>query len=145
MENVNIQYEDFISDIERECEEMSIKILEQLCKRAIKKMNKQDSYLAGSTDGYPSNFTFFDILSIELETKSYDEISPYLRDYVEDTLIQEYDNLPRIERFILDHSECWAMMDEDYDSVKNKIFDAFNRIRMQHLSLKKIENYQLKH
>jgi hypothetical protein len=138
------QYESFINGIERECEEMSKSILEQLCKRAIKKMNKLDSYLAGSTDDYPKNFTFFDILSIELETRTYNEINPHLQDYVEDTLLQEYDDLPRMERFILDHSESWALIDSDDDAIKKKIFESFNYIRIQHLSLKKIENYQLK-
>lgn len=137
-------YEDFINGIERDCEEMSRKILEQLCKRAIKKMNKLESYLAGSTDDYPSGFTFFDILSLELETRTYDEINPYLQDYVEDTLFQEYEDLPRMERFIIDHSESWAMIDSDYDAIKKKIYESFNNLRMQHLSLKKIENYQLK-
>lgn len=137
-------YEDFINGIERDCEEMSRKILEQLCKRAIKKMNKLESYLAGSKDDYPPGFTFFDILSLELETRTYDEINPYLQEYVEDTLFQEYEDLPRMERFVLDHSESWAMIDSDDEPVKKKIFDAFNRIRIEHLSLKKIENYQLK-
>ncbi len=137
-------YEDFISGIERECEEMSRKILEQLCKRAIKNMNKLKSYLAGSTDDYPPGFTFFDILSIEMETRTYDEINPHLQDYVEEILFQEYEDLPRMERFILDHSECWAMIDCDDEPIKKKIFDAFNRIRIEHLFLKKIENYQLK-
>jgi hypothetical protein len=58
---------------------------------------------------------FFDVLSIELQSKSYEEINPFLRDYVEDTLDNEYNHLPPVERFVLDHSECAENLECDID------------------------------
>lgn len=134
----------FINDINLECEKMSKDILKKLCLRAIKSMNQSEAILAASTDEYPKDFKFFDILCVELETKTYDEISPFLHEYVERCLTDEYDLLPMMERFILDHSECWALMDHDDSVIKEKLFNAFNEERFAHLNLKKIENYMLK-
>lgn len=68
---------DFIFEFERDCNDLSRDIVSRLCKRAIKKMNKLESTLAGSTDDYPSSLSFFDILSVELQTKYYDEINTF--------------------------------------------------------------------
>ena len=72
------QDKEYIDEVIKECDEMSKDILSRLLKRAVKNMNKLDSYLAGSSDDYPSIFTFFDILTIELETRTYEEINPFL-------------------------------------------------------------------
>ena len=79
-------YMDFIYEIENDCNTLSRDIISRLCKRAIKQMNKINSYNAGSTDDYPSSFTFFDILSIELQSKSYEEINTFLSDVVHNSL-----------------------------------------------------------
>ena len=134
----------FINDINLECEKMSKDILKKLCLDAIKSMNQSEAAFAISSNEYPKDFKFFDILCVELETRTYDEISPYLHEFVERCLKDEYDMLPMMERFILDHSECWALMDHDDSVIKEKLFNAFNEERFAHLNLKKIENYMLK-
>lgn len=139
MEN---DYIDYIYAIERECDQLSRDIVTRLCKRAIKKMNKVDSYLAGSTDDYPSTFTFFDILSIELQIKSYEEINPFLRDFVEGTLDDEYNNLPPLEMFVLDHSECAEHLECDIDAVQNKIYSTFHEMLNKHWGTKKIQRFE---
>lgn len=139
MEN---DYIDFIYDIERECETLSKDIVSRLCKRAIKNMNKLNSCLAGSTDDYPSSFTFFDVLSIELQSKSYEEINPFLHDYVEDTLDNEYKNLPPLERFVLDHSECAENLECNVEAVHGKIYNAFHELLNEHWKTKKIQKFE---
>lgn len=135
-------YMDFVYEIERDCEALSPDIISRLCKRAIKKMNKVNSYLAGSTDDYPSSFTFFDILSIELQSKCYEEINHYLRDFVDNTLDDEYDKLPPLERFVLDHSECAANLDCDIEAVQTKIYETFHEMLNKHWTTKKIQKFE---
>ena len=136
------QDKEYIDEVIKECDEMSKDILSRMFRRAVKNMNKLDSYLAGSSDDYPSNFTFFDILTIELETRTYEEINPFLQDYIEGVVISEYENLPKQERFIVDHSDYF---EENTNDIENKIIREFNAFRIEHVNTKKIENYLLKH
>jgi hypothetical protein len=77
-----------------------------------------------------------------LETRTYEEINPFLQDYVEGVVISEYENLPKQERFIVDHSDYF---EENTNDVENKIIRQFNAFRIEHVNTKKIENYLLKH
>lgn len=133
---------DYIFEIERDCDALSRDIISRLCKRAINKMNKLHPTLAGSTDDYPSSFSFFDILSIELQTKSYNEINPHLQDFVEGTLDNEFDNLPLLERFVLEHSECSEHLECDIDAVHNKIYKSFHELLNEHWTRKKIQQFE---
>ncbi len=135
-------YIGFVYEFERDCEELSKDIISRLCKRAIKRMNQLDSYLAGSTDDYPASFSFFDILSIELQSKSYDEINPHLQSFVESTLDDEYDMLPPLESFVLDHSECAEHAECDFEAVKRKIYCVFNDMLNKHWETKKIQDFE---
>jgi len=137
-------YIDFVYNLERECDMLSSDIVSRLCKRAIKKMNKQDSYLAGSTNDYPSSFTFFDILSVELQSKSFEEINPFLRDFVEDTLNSEYEKLPSLERFVLDHSEFAEHLECDIEAIHRKIYNSFHEMLNKHWETKKIQSFEEK-
>ena len=132
---------DFAYEVKDECEGLSKEIISRLCKRAIKEMNKQEYNLAGSSDDFPSNFTFFDVLSFEKYHKDYDEIKPLLGDFVEATLMNEYDKLPRIERFVLDYSELNDQFECDPDALQNKILAAFNRMLEDHYETRKIQRF----
>lgn len=136
---------DFVYEIERDCDKLSKDIIVRLCKRAIKEMNKQPATLAGSTDDYPARFTFFDILSIELQSKTYAEINPFLEQFVENTLDSEYDKLSPIEQFVLDHSECAGNCECDYQAVKRKIYGAFHEMLNEHWTIAKIQNFLLRY
>ena len=129
-----------LSEIINECDEMSKDIIRRLCERAIRTFNRMEKkwMINIFADEYPSNFTFFDKLSIELQTKTYDEISPFLEDYIFDTLENEYERLSREDRFIVDHSDYF---DPYSNEVIDKIHREFNKLYNDHLSLKKIENY----
>lgn len=137
-------YMDFIYEIENDCNTLSRDIISRLCKRAIKQMNKINSYNAGSTDDYPSSFTFFDILSIELQSKSYEEINPFLSDFVHNSLDNEYDKLPPLEKFVLNHSECAENLQCDIEAVHSKIYSVFHEMLNKHWATKKIQAFEEK-
>ncbi len=148
LEKENKKLEDFIFGIERECNELSEQILTKMCNRAIKAMNELDPQLAASVDEYPSKFglNYFDILCIEYELdRGGEEIDDARNETIENFLKDEYDKLPPVERFILDHSESWALMEDDETKVMDKIKEAFTEIRFKHVKLSKIQKYMEKY
>lgn len=73
--------EKLIQEVQDQCEYFAKGIINSLCKRAIRKINSWNIHIG--TDDYPSSFNFFNILSIEYQSKCYDEISPCLEDAIE--------------------------------------------------------------
>ena len=135
-------YIDFVYEIESDCNQLSQDIISRLCKRAIKEMSKQlPPHIVPIVDGYPAGFSFFDVLSIELQSKFYDEINPFLQDYIETVLDNEYKKLPALERFVLDHSECAEHLRCDDQAIENKIYDTFREMLNEHYGVKKIQDY----
>ncbi len=137
----------FVYKINRECEALSHDIIVNICKRAIRKMNKQEKVFPARffsiSDDFPKHFSFFDILSVEIQSKYYDEINPHLQDYIENVIEDEYNSLSAIEKFVLDHSECTEKRECDFHAVQNKLFKAFNDILNEHWQIKKIQNFEL--
>lgn len=129
-----------IKEIQRQCEYFARDIITRLCKRAIRKMNSWDNNIG--TDDYPSSFKFFDILSIERQSKCYDEISPYLQDAVEGALDNEYDNLSPQERFFVDYSQCYCDNGYNLGSIRLRIYNRFNDLINEHWQTKKISNFK---
>lgn len=131
----------YIEDFTRNCKQLSDEIITRLCKRAIKNMNKIEATTAGSTDDYPVNFKFFDILCIELQSKYYDEINPFLEDFVEDSLMYEYEKLPSTERLIVDYSDYSDYYEYDPSIARNAILSKFNELWNEHYSTQKIQKF----
>lgn len=129
-----------IEEIQDQCQNFAKDIITRLCKRAIRKMNSWNVNIA--TDDYPKTFNFFDILSVEFQSKSLDEISPYLQEAVEGVLDNEYDSLPPKERFFVDYSQCYC--DNGYDpiSIQQLIYNRFNDLLNEHWQSKKISNFE---
>lgn len=137
-------YIDFITRLESDCDFYSQDIISRLCKRAIKVMNKLDSNLACSNDDYPLTFSFYDILSIEIQERCYNEINPFLEDFIETTLDDEYEKLPALERFVLDHCAHDKQLEYDSQAIEKKIFDAFHEMLNEHYETRKIQDYLIR-
>lgn len=129
-----------IKEIQDQCKYFAKDIVTRLCKRAIRKMNSWNIQIG--SDNYPASFNFFDILSIEHQSKCYDEISPYLQKTIEETLDNEYDNLLPQERFFIDYSQCYY--DNGYDplSIQQLIYNCFDELLNEHWQTKKISNFE---
>jgi len=138
-------YIDFITGLEGDCDYYAQDIISRLCKRAIKVMNKNlPTHLLHITDNYPSAFTFFDVLSLEIQSKYYDEIDPLLMDYIETTLDGEYEKLPALERFVLDHCVHDEHLECDTRAIEGKIYDSFHAMLNEHYETRKIQNYLIR-
>lgn len=135
------KYEQIIEEIQDQCEFFARNITTRLCKRAIHKMNSWKVKIG--TDDYPASFNFFDILSIEHQSKSFDEISPLLQDAIDGALNYEYENLSPQERFFVDYSRCYY--DNGYDplSIEQLIHNRFNELLNEHWGTKKISNFEI--
>ena len=119
-----------------ETEKIAEDIIRQLCKKAIDSMNSdyEKSGLSVFPEDYPDDFSFFDKLSIEMETKSYDEINPGLEDYVKGHLDAEYALLSPNERSIVEQSNMdW------YPWVK--VVEIFGKMRWENLETDKIQEF----
>ena len=134
--------EKLIQEVQDQCEYFAKGIINRLCKRAIRKINSWNIHIG--TDDYPSSFNFFDILSIEYQSKCYDEISPCLEDAREGVLDNEYEKLLPQERFFVDYSQCYYDNGFDSESIKRKIYDRFYEILNEHWESKKIANFEEK-
>ena len=131
---------DSFEDIQDQCEDFAKDIITRICKRAIRKMNSWDVRIG--TDDYPSSFKFFDILSVERQSKSYDEISPFLKDAVEGVLDAEYEGLTPQERFFVDNSMGYYEREYDLTPIHMAIDKRFNELLNEHYQTKKISNFE---
>lgn len=136
----------FICKFENKCQQISEGIIGKICKRVIKRLNKEMKDIpnvAGTTDDYPNNFNFCDILSVELQNKSYDETNPtgFLEDYIGNVLMDEYSKLSTIERFVLDYSECSEFNECDFEKSFANVRSKFYEMIDNHYYISKIQKF----
>ena len=131
---------DLILEFESECMEIAQPIINRLCKRAMHTMNKKTANYFDCED-YPATFSFIDILSIKIQEYSFDEINPYLEDYIDSTLQIEFAKLPRLERLAIAYCDCSKDMQSKYNGSQPNIYNAFRKLLDEHYYLKKIQTY----
>lgn len=132
---------EYITLVEDRCHSMAEGIITRLCKRAIREMNQLEATMAGSTDDYPKDFKFIDILSIELQDKVEEEINPFLEDYIWNTLDAERNRLSPEESFILEQAYLDYQYNVDDAEVTSQIRSRFHELLNEHYELKKIQKF----
>ncbi len=140
------ELENFISGVEEDFSDLADDIIDKVCKRAIKRMNKDMDNLHLVTDDFPNNFTFFDRLSVLYDSRTYDEMGypdGMLERYITETLDGEIDSLPRIEKLILYYSNCYQSYVENDDSndASYRAENRFKELLDEHTSLVKIQKF----
>lgn len=115
-----------LSELEQQCERLSEPILNRMGWRIIKKMGKQMANTDIDQDFADLGLSFFDQLSIYYQSRTYEEIMFGFDDYVDETIEAEIDNLPEIDRLILEHRDLEAlskgeMEDRIFADVKNEV------------------------
>lgn len=65
--------DNFIKEFESDCASQSCHLPEKVCRRAIRRMNNELKNIS-FCDDFPSRFTFFDRISILLQSNSIDDI-----------------------------------------------------------------------
>lgn len=129
-----------ILDFENECKNLAQPIIDKLCRRAMRSMNKKTAEYFGCED-YPSTFSFIDILSIKIQDYSLDEINPHLEKYIDSTLDLEYKKLSKLEKLVISYSDCSLSMQTNYYGCHDNIYITFCKLLDEHYSLKKIQNF----
>ena len=132
---------EYITQLENKCHSMAENIITRLCKRAMRGMNQLEATLVSSTDDYPKNFKFIDVLSIELQDRIEEEINPVLEDYIWTALEDEQNNLSSEERFVLEQAYLDYNYDVDYSEITSQIRSRFHELLNEHYELKKIQNF----
>ncbi len=93
-------------------------------------------------DEYPAGFKFFDILSVELQSNYYCDISPMLEDAVEDALWNEYTDLSAQEKFFVENKECSLKDRLDDSDILKLLRECFHEMLNEHWQLKKIQDFE---
>ena len=124
----------------KENNEKSVGIIRSLCERVLNQLNELESKenLSIFPEEYPDSFNFLDKLSIECQTKYYDEICPGLGDTINNYLEDEYNNLSNEEQFIIDYSEYF---EPDSNGAMKKIERVFAELWNEHYESQKIQDY----
>ena len=141
--------EELINDIERDCTSLSNEIIDKVCRRAIHEINVKTK-LFPLVDGYPKSFTFFDILSCEVQSKTYDEIvfsGRLVEDFIDSELDAQYDKLSEIEKTILAYMDFTPDFGNDYEycDPHKYFYSRFHELLNEHwANSKKIEHYNEK-
>ena len=104
----NRQLQGYISTFERECRDACDDIFECACQRAIARMNKEVTLESVGNDGAIGNgFTPFEVLSVSVCHLGYDyeEINPYLPNYISDILEDECDKFSTSDLLVIKYGE----------------------------------------
>lgn len=134
--------ERLVQEIQSGCQGLADEIITKICKRAIKTINLWARNYIGFGEDYPTKFTVFDVLSVELQSKYYEELNPFIRDAIAGALENQYDSLSSQESFILDYSECFDNNGIDKEAIQNRIFEKFNELLNEHYQLRKIQDFE---
>lgn len=135
-----MEAQDFIYSIEKESKFLSRDIIDKVCNRAIRKMNRLPKAGVGADD-FPSSFSFFDVISVLYQRMTFDEINPYLMQYICDTLDGEREDLTPAEQFVLQCSNCSEHNACDIMKVRDDIFDRFLDLLEDHYRIRKIQKF----
>lgn len=138
-------FEKRLQDIEYTCQTISDGIIDKVCKRSIRQINKWDVALIDPAGNYPATFRVFDILSVELQSNYYDDINPMLEDAVENMLWGEFSELPYQEKFFVFNRECLWVDRIDDGQILKLLREHFMELINEHwANTKKIQNFELK-
>ena len=97
--------------------------------------------MAGSTDDYPKDFKFIDVLSIELQERTEEEINPFLEDYIRTALEDERNELSAEESFVLEQAYLDYQFNVDEAEITGQIRSRFYELLNEHYELKKIQKF----
>lgn len=135
----------FIREFESDCIKLSCHIPEKVCKRAIRRMNIELKTIS-LCDDFPSRFTFFDRLSILLQSNSIDDLgfpNGILSEYIENVLEDEFDKLNPLEKLVMHYSDCESNSSGEYttNNVTEELYNYFIDMADSHIKYSKIEKY----
>ena len=138
--------EELIEIIEEECGAHAKVIIDKVCRRVMRIMNKKlDSLISND---YPKKFRFIDFLSCEIQSKTFDELNfqgKLLKDYIDKLIDCEYDKLTNIEKTILSYSDFTPQFGRGYEfcDIRYTILPRIIEMLNDHWSSsKKIQNFE---
>lgn len=140
------QADNFISEFENDCYQLAKDIPHKVCIKAIKRINREMKNAPLFGDDFPSRFTFFDKLSILLQSHSIDDLgipNGLLRDYIENIIYDEFIKLPPFEQLVLNYKDCRQNIFNEYsiNDIRTELFDYFILLANKHTGCVKIEKY----
>lgn len=108
-----------IDELEEQCECLADPIINRMGWRIIRRINKQLADMNLDEGMAELRMSIFDQMSIYYQSRSYEEFMFGFDDYLDDTIQAEIDNLPEVERMILEHRDLYALSKGE---MENQIF-----------------------
>jgi type I restriction enzyme M protein len=131
-----------LSDILRECNALSDKVLRRICESAIQRINKDEKGfgLTIISDEHSKHLTFFDKLSLKVigEACTYNEVHPGLEEYILSYLKDEYEKITAEEAFFIRYANYY----EEYEEF-TKVSSMFYKMLEEHYETEGMEPYHL--
>lgn len=144
----NRKLQGYVSAFEHECRNACDDIFKCACRRAIARMNKEvtpESVRNGGAIG--NGFTPFEVLSVSVCHLGYDyeEINPYLPDYISDILEDECDKFSSSDLLVIEYGECiyrgtYGMYDF-HTELLNRMTDTFYGLLEDTYTSDKVQNF----
>lgn len=133
--------DDFIREFENDCKKQSDDIIEKVCNRVWRSINKLPEICNDSF--YGKNFTNMDAITVSYSHLGYSihEINPYLEDNIRNEIEKEFDKLPTIEKIMLWYMDCSIDLRVDMEKIYDTIYDYFISMIDDHYNLKKIQSF----
>lgn len=142
MSNYN---EDTLKSIEETCQLFSKQIIDKVCKKSTRSVNKLTAAFIDPMEKYPATFRVFDILSVEFQHHGLDEMDFFVEPAVEKILWQDYENLSLEDKFFVTHRECTVKEFLDDNEIFALLRNRFNELLNEHwVNTKRIQNFEQK-
>lgn len=135
-----------LQEIQDQCSHFAEELITLVCKRAKREINSWGNYAFTNSDDYPNVFTNYDILACEHQSKTWDEINPFLEDAIDGAISKAYDSLSQKDKFFIEYSDCYYKTGFlDSIEIDNLLLDRFVELLNEHWEKsRKIQDFEEK-
>lgn len=147
MANRNLSEERLLlEEIQGRCSDFTKEILAIFRKKVKRIINSWPVVAFSCADDYPNNFKNFDIIAVEYQSKSWDEISPSLEYALKGVVETAWDEFSDKDKFFLLYSECYynTRCHDSQEIDKLLWIEFIDSLNEHYESSKKIENFNWK-
>lgn len=125
--------EKLLQEIQDQCSYFANELITLSAKRVARTINTWPVSVIPGADDYPNSFTTFDILCCEYQSKSLDEISPWLENALDEAISKAYNSLSAKDKFFIEYSECcYGICSLDCMEIDNLIRNRFVKLINEH-------------
>lgn len=132
---------ELIEAIENDCWNESQPVIERVVGSAKRRINAELRGQSCFPDEFPSYLKPFDMISVMYAKGTIDSFNPFLCDYIDNVLEDEYERLSSAEKTILRYCDCHSIMEHSYSSPMKFINASFWSCVDEHSGCARVKRY----